>query len=452
MKRLSAAAILLLATISANADVSFRIRSHYLNFPISHKVDRGRVNMTVDGKPFCSSVMRLADGEADYWTFVDVSLLKGKTMTLSGDFSDEVLGRIVQSDERVDEESYYKEALRPQYHFTASRGWINDPNGLIWHNGRYHMFFQHNPFEREWENMHWGHAYSEDLIHWTELPLALHPDHIGTMFSGTATMDYLNEAGFNEIESRSTRKSRGSRTSDVSASPDPAGKPAMLAFYTADKEWETQCMAYSHDEGLTWTKYEGNPIINSHERWQSRDTRDPKVFRYDKGGHWVMVLNERDGHTIYNSTDLRNWTAMSHQTGFWECPELFEIGEDADPSARHWVMWGASGTYMIGDFDGKTFTPSGGKRCNYNGSAYACQTFANMPEEDGRVIKIAWGRIGFGDSPFNGVMLLPQEQKLVMTPDGLRLASYPVAETENLFEKVASATDLTQAEANELLK
>ena len=404
--------VILAATTAVAADRKIKITKRYLNYPVSHSVDRRWMTLSVGGQQACRSVIRLTDGAPDYWVFEDVTMWKGKTLTINFDGDAAALAKIFQADTIMGESEIYHEQYRPQYHFTTRRGWINDPNGLVFFKGKYHMFYQHNPYEREWENMHWGHAVSTDLLHWQELPLALHPDTIGTMFSGSAV----------------------------------AVGDTLYAFYTADlPQYERQCMAYSTDEGLTWTKYNGNPVINSHERWQSHDTRDPKVFWYAPGKHWVLVLNERDGHTIYNSTNLVNWTPMSHITGFWECPELFSLN-------GAWVMWGASGTYMTGTFDGKTFTPLGPKQCSLNGAAYAAQCFNNIPATDGRVIKMAWGRISFDDMPFNGCMLLPQEQVLVNTSQGLRLYSRPVAETEQLFEKAYEGHDLSQTEANKALE
>ena len=422
MKKIVRHAFLLMAFLAVlpvcadNAEVKMKITSRYLNFPVSHQTERRALSLRVKGRkadvPYFRSVVRLTEGEPDYWVFQDVSDLKGKTVILSFDGSDETLQRVYQADTFPGEAMLYRETYRPQYHFTTRRGWMNDPNGLVYDATRdeYHLFYQHNPFEREWENMHWGHAVSHDLIHWSELPDALHPDDLGTIFSGSAWMD-------------------GER---------------MIVFHTSDSpEAERQCMAVSTDGGRTFTKHAGNPVIDSHLRWQSHDTRDPKLFRYGGDeGHWVLVLNERDGHTIYTSTNLTDWTPQSHITGFWECPELFPLGD-------RWVMWGASGTYMVGQFDGYTFTPSGPKQMNLNGSAYAAQCFNQMP--DGRVVKMAWGRIGFPDMPFNGCMLLPQEQTLRPTPQGLRLYSYPAAECEHLFTRVLDVHDVSAAEANTLL-
>lgn len=412
------------------ADIKIKITKKYINFPISQKAERKTMELSIKGQEPCRFVIRLAEGEPDYWTFREVSALKGKTVTLTYDGSEAALSKIYQDDRIAGEDELYKEKYRPQYHFTTRRGWINDPNGLVYYKGKYHMFYQHNPFEREWENMHWAHAVSTDLVHWQELPLALHPDTLGTIFSGSAVIDYGNTAGWNGKD----------------------GSPALVAFYTSAKGIQRQSVAYSLDEGLTFTKYEGNPIIDSHAKWQTNDTRDPKVFWYAPGKHWVMVLNERDGHSIYNSVDLKNWTYESHVTGFWECPELFEVAVDGNGGNKKWVMWGASGTYMIGSFDGKRFTPDGPKLCNLNGSAYAAQVYNNIPATDGRVIKITWGRITFDGMPFNGCMLLPQEQMLFTIKSGLRLASRPVREVEQLFTKVYSGEDLDMQQANDVMK
>ena len=427
---LFAAMLSVCAAVASAADLKLKITKKYINFPVSHKVDRRAMTLSVKGQEPCRFVIRLAEGEPDYWVFRDVSGLKGKTVTLSYEGSEAALAKVYQDVRIAGEEEIYNEKYRPQYHFTTRRGWINDPNGMVFYKGKYHLFYQHNPAEREWENMHWGHAVSTDLLHWEELPVALHPDTIGTIFSGSAVIDYGNTAGYNAKD-----------------------EPAMVAFYTADHpKSQRQCMAYSLDEGLTFTKYEGNPIIDSYDKWQSHDTRDPKVFWYAPGGHWVLVLNERNGHSIYNSKNLKDWTFQSHITGFWECPELFEISVDGNANNKKWVMWGASGTYMVGTFDGKKFTPETTKQCNLNGSAYAAQVFNNISQEDGRVIKMAWGRISFDDMPFNGCMLLPQEQILKTVNGGLRLVSKPVSEVGQLFDEAYSGNGLTAREANEVMK
>nr|WP_320038057.1 glycoside hydrolase family 32 protein [uncultured Bacteroides sp.] len=435
MKVLDKTVITIISLLFSNmfliaGEISLKITKRYLNFPISHSQPRRRMVFKTVGESDLSVVIRLAPEDAEYWVFKDMLSLKGKTVKISYDGDERGLNKIYQSDQIAGQDSLYKEKNRPQFHFTTRRGWINDPNGLIYHNGEYHLFYQHNPFERDWENMHWGHAVSRDLIHWTELPDALYPDKLGTMFSGSTVIDYDNTAGFNKDKT-----------------------PAMVAIYTAaSSERQVQCVAYSLDNGCTFTKYSGNPVIDSKEMWNSADTRDPKVFWYAPTKHWVMVLNERDGHSIYTSVNLKNWKYRSHVTGFWECPELFELPVDGDKNNTMWVMYGASGTYMLGSFNGEEFKPVAGKYCYTTGRIYAAQTFTNIPLGDGRRIQLGWGRVSHTMMPFNGMMLLPTELTLRTTKDGVRLVSIPVKETESLFKSVGRWNSITSSDANLRMK
>ncbi len=406
-----------------------KITDKYINIPVSNSAER-KV-MTIDsGQDKRVFEIRLATGEPDYWVFSDMTEFMGKEITISYPGNEKGLSLIYQANTIAGQDSLYSEANRPRFHFSSRRGWNNDPNGLIYHEGEYHLFYQHNPYEREWGNMHWGHAVSKDLIHWEELPVALYPDQHGTMFSGSAVIDYHNTAGFNK-----------------------GNQPAMVAIYTADNpERQVQCIAYSLDKGRTWEKYALNPVIDSKEMWNSKDTRDPKVFWYEPGKKWVMVLNERDGNSIYNSTNLKDWTYESHVTGFWECPELFELPVDGNQNDKRWIMYGASGTYMIGKFDGKKFTPESGKHYYTTGSAYAGQTFTNIPSSDGRRIQICWGRIPSHHMPFNMLMLLPTELTLRNTKDGVRLFSFPVNEVNILNKTSYSWQNLSADVANQHLQ
>jgi sucrose-6-phosphate hydrolase SacC (GH32 family) len=421
--------------LSQAAEVTMKVKCRYLNIPISHQTDRHRLTFQSKGIDTLSVEARLAVSNPDYWVFKDVSAYRGQSLRIVYDGPAEALARVFQADTIVGEAMMYREANRPLYHFTTRRGWINDPNGLVWHDGEYHLYYQHNPYEREWGNMHWGHAVSRDLLHWQELNDALYPDALGTMFSGSAVVDTDNTSGF-------AGKVRGKQ----------GIQPPMVFAYTNDGAWETQCIAYSLDHGRTLQKYQnGRPVIDSHERWQSHDTRDPRLFWYAPGSHWVMVLNERNGHSIYTSSNLRDWTYQSHITGFWECPDLFELPVDGDPTRTLWVMYGASGTYMLGHFDGRVFTPTAGKYRYATGSIYAAQTITGTP--DGRRIQIGWGRIGHPGMPFNGMMLLPTELTLRTTPDGPRLFSQPVREVQNLLHRqFSSDSDLTEQQANEHLR
>jgi len=410
-------------------EIPIKITKKYLNLPVSMNVERAVMTFTVDGHVERRFEIRLAVTDPDYWVFCDVSALMGKTLTIQYPGNKQGLSLIYEDDRIAGQDSMYREKNRPQFHFTTRRGWINDPNGLIFYEGEYHLFYQHNPYEYEWGNMHWGHAMSRDLIHWEELPIALYPDQHGTMFSGSAVIDYDNTSGFGK-----------------------GNIPAMVAIYTADNpQKQIQCIAYSLDKGRTWTKHEQNPVIDSKEKWNSNDTRDPKVFWYQPGKHWVMALNERDGHSIYTSPNLKDWTYQSHTTGFWECPELFELQVDGNPENTKWVMYGASGTYMIGSFDGKKFTPESGKHYFSTGTAYAAQTFTNIPQQDGRRIQIAWGRVSHSEMPFKGMMLLPVELTLRTTKNGIRMFSYPIKEVERLYSNEATWTQITARVANEHL-
>ena len=408
---------------------TIKVSSKYMNIPISHKMDRKRLIFTAQGEDTLSVVVRIAEGTPDYWIFKDVGRYKGKRLELNYEGSKKALENIIFSDSIMGSSMMYKEDNRPQFHFTTRRGWINDPNGLVYHNGLYHLYYQHNPFEREWENMTWGHATSPDLLHWTEHDDVLFPDRLGTMYSGSAVFDKQNTSGF------------GTKNN-----------PPLVYAYTADRsDREVQCIAYSLDGGMTLRKYEGNPVIDSHDKWQTHDTRDPRLLWYEPGKHWVLVLNERDGHSIYTSTNLKDWTYQSHVTGFCECPDLFELPVDGNPANTRWVMYGASNTYMIGTFDGKTFVPQGGKYRFCTGSIYAAQTISHTP--DGRRIQIGWGRVAHPGMPFNGMMLLPTELTLKTTNEGIRMVSKPVKEINSLLQNVLSSDGVLNADAaNRLLE
>lgn len=401
-----------MGVVAQVANKVFRIEKRYLNIPIDMRQERQKVYITSGSDTITYAVMRIADGNPDYWVFSDVSAWKGKKLTLTFNKNAKGIDQIYQSDKLAGEDSLYKEKNRPQLHFSSRRGWNNDPNGLVYHNGQYHLYYQHNPYEIHWENMHWGHAVSKDLIHWEELNTALYPDKLGTMYSGSAIIDKDNTSGW--------------------------GKNTLVAFYTAAGKKKTQNVAYSKDNGRTFTKYKGNPILGP--------DRDPKVFWYEPKALWVMVLYNDNHFAIYNSKDLKNWEYKSQVKGFYECPELFELPVDGDDKNKLWVMYGASGTYMIGIFDGETFTPKYGKYFNQWGSQYAAQTFNDMP--DGRRIQIGWGRIEHPGMPFNQMMLFPAELSLRTTPEGVRLFSEPIREIKTLHTKEYRWQNLSHEEAN----
>ena len=450
MKRSLFVLLAVFALSAQGAERTFKVKCKYLNLPISQGEERRRLTFLAKGVDDLSVVARLSE-RPDYWVFKDLTAYKDKTLTIAFDGPEEALSLVYQADTIRDASTFYKETYRPQFHFTSRRGWLNDPNGCIWHDGLYHLYYQHNPFEREWENMTWGHATSPDLLHWTEHAPVLHPDSLGTMFSGSAVFDADNTSGFG------TKKN-----------------PPLVFAYTADRsDKEVQCIAYSLDGGMTLHKYEGNPVIDSHDKWQSHDTRDPRLFKWTaspksspkgkdlesplpfRGGEggeaWVLVLNERNGHSIYTSDNLRDWTYQSHVSGFWECPDLFPLAVDGNPEDVRWVMLGASNTYMIGRFDGKTFTPESGKHRFSTGAIYAAQTFNNVP--DGRCIQIGWANIDHPGMPFRGQMLLPTELTLRTTKDGIRLVSMPISEVASLLKPLyASDKTLSAQEANAALQ
>lgn len=410
-------------------ELTISVSKKYLNLPVSHSVERAKMTFEVNGKKELDFVIRLAPEKPDYWVFYDMTSFSGKELRIKYEGNAKGLADIYQGDEINGADSLYRESNRPQLHFTSRRGWNNDPNGLIFYEGEYHLYYQHNPFEREWENMTWGHAVSTDLIHWKELAPALWSDSLGTMFSGSAVIDYENTSGFGRD-----------------------GVPPLVIAYTVfNPERQRQCIAYSLDNGITFTKYEGNPVIDSWERWKTQDLRDPAIFWYEPSGNWVMVLYEKDGMSIYTSPDLKKWDYQSHLAGFFECPQFFELPVDGDEKNKKWVMYGASGTYRIGSFDGKTFTPESGKHYYCNGALYAAQTFSNIPESDGRRIQIGWGRIEHPGMPFKHQMLLPTELTLRTTKDGIRLFNSPVKEIEMLHSEELKWAGGDQVKASEFL-
>jgi fructan beta-fructosidase len=394
----------------------FTIEKKYLNFPISKTESRQLVKFVEGVDTLTYSVIRIADGKPDYWVFKDVSDLKGKTLKLV--LSKEVSGidLINQSDRFAGEDSLYSESNRPQFHFSTRRGWINDPNGLVYFNGEYHLFYQHNPYEADWENMHWGHAVSKDLLHWDELNDALYPDSLGTIFSGSAVIDKDNTAGW--------------------------GKNTMVALYTTAGKRMQQNVAYSVNGGRSFTKYNGNPILGP--------DRDPKVFWYAPSKTWVMVLYNENYIAIYNSNNLKHWEYKSKIKGFFECPELFELAVDGNPSNKRWVMYGASGTYMIGSFDGSDFKPLSGKYFYTWGAQYAAQTFNNTP--DNKRVQMGWGRIEQRGMPFNHIMLFPNEISLRTTREGIRLFCEPIPDIKKLHAKEYSWKNISVKDLNSALQ
>lgn len=316
----------------------------------------------------------------------------------------------------------YGEPLRPQFHFSARENWLNDPNGCVFYAGEYHLFFQHNPTGIDWGNMTWGHAVSRDLVHWQQLPHALLPYDGGTIYSGTAVVDADNRSGFGV-----------------------GGAGPLVAAFTHAREPYGQALAYSRDHGRTWQLYAAGKHVVPNQGLDLGE-RDPKIFWYAPGQHWVMVLWVQRGQArFFTSADLKTWTHASDFTGagFYECPDLVELPVADGSGATRWVLYDAAFSYWVGTFDGRTFTPESGPHVGDHGANfYAAQTFSNTGT---RVVQIGWMRGGqYPAMPFNQQMSFPCELTLRQTPAGLRLYRQPVAELATLYRdrQTLSAIDL----------
>jgi len=399
------------------------ISHDYLHFPVKMDEPPRLVKLQQNGQSLREFEIQFAVGEPDFWVYLETHEFQGEKLTLLAEqrrYEPANLLQVVSAGpEPRDFDSFYKEVLRPQLHYSSPRGWNNDPNGMVYYQGEYHLFYQRNPFGWDWGNMTWGHAVSTDMVRWTNLPDALHPDASGTMFSGTAVIDRDNTAGF--------------KTGDE----DP-----IVLFYTSaggTNPWSegvphTQSIAYSNDGGRTFTKYAGNPIIE----YIREGNRDPKVLWHEPSGQWSMVLYlGEDELAFFTSSNLKDWTEhkASRIDGFHECPELFELPVDGDPDDTKWVLYGALGDYYIGTFDGKTFTPETDLiKFSHARNFYASQTFNDIPKDDGRRIQIGWARYtDLPGMPFNQMMNFPVTLTLRTTKDGIRMQPMPIREIETLY-------------------
>ena len=335
----------------------------------------------------------------------------------------------------------YDQPFRPQIHFSPAVNWTNDPNGLVYFDGEYHLFFQYNPFGDTWGHMSWGHAVSTDLIHWRQLPVALAEENGIMIFTGSAVVDEHNTSGFCR-----------------------SGKPCMVAVYTghtpkSDKKpsLQTQNVAFSNDRGRTWTKYAGNPVLNLN----MSDFRDPGVFWSTETKLWIMVVSLPDEHKVrfYNSANLKEWRQVSEfgpagaTSGQWECPDLFPLPVDGDPGKIRWVLkvglnpgalQGGSGEqYFIGRFDGTRFVNDNAAATtlwtDYGKDCYCALAFNNLPD-GAKPVMLGWmnnwqyaGKVP--TSPWRGQMTLPRELALKTYPDGIRLVQKPAPGLAGLREK-----------------
>jgi sucrose-6-phosphate hydrolase SacC (GH32 family) len=323
----------------------------------------------------------------------------------------------------------YDQPYRPQYHFTPSTGWMNDPNGLVYYQGEYHLFFQYNPQALHWGPIMWGHAVSRDLVHWTQLPIALYPDNKGNIFSGSAVVDEHNTSGF-----------------------FPHGS-GLVAIFTYDKNsLESQAIAYSRDRGRTWTKYAGNPVIPNPG---VKDFRDPKVFWYAPTKRWVMVVAGGEVN-FYSSADLTHWTHESTLNGVYtEMPDLFPLAVNGNSAQVMWVLNLGGTRYYIGRFDGHRFVPeTDARRVDWGKDFYATQLWNNFP--GGRRVYLGWMNNWdyaqvIPTSPWRSAMTVPRELGLISTTDGLQLVQQPVRELNQLrYQPVAIPPQTLQPGSNVL--
>lgn len=356
----------------------------FLLLPVQENAPEGKVNIVVNNEFQLEQNInvRLAREKVDYYVPLDLSAYQGKTISIdvTGMPSSSLCWKEIKLSDTFD--SSNRETYRPVYHHTPMYGWMNDPNGMFYKDGVYHLYFQYNPYGSMWANMTWGHSTSTDLTHWTYEGTAIVPDAWGAIFSGSCVVDKDNTAGF--------------------------GKGAVVAFYTSAKStpWgdvQSQSMAYSLDNGKTFIKYEHNPILTSNER----DFRDPKVFWYAPGKHWVMMLAVGQEMQIYSSGNLKEWKKESSfgamqgaHGGVWECPDLVEVAVEGSKEKK-WVLicnlnpggpfGGSAAQYFVGSFDGKKFvneSPTQTKWLDWGKDNYATVTWSNAPA--GRCIALGW--------------------------------------------------------------
>lgn len=446
MTWLMGAMAVLLMQSSAQAELKTReivIKEKLLLVPVSakppkpaEKKTRGTsLEIRVGGTLVHKLNVVLAHSKEDtaWWGYLEMDEYAGKTAKLSADVEadSKALELIENADAIRNPEPLYKEVLRPQYHFMQKQGWNNDPNGMVYSDGEYHLFWQCNPLGKQWANMYWGHAVSKDLLHWEELPRAMrpfggnevnrHPSMaVGSCFSGSAHVDINNSLGVQKGDIKT-----------------------LVSTYT-----DTSCgevLAYSTDKGRNWVYDQKiNPVIK-------HKGRDPKLIWYQPGQHWVVAVydikavkpgqkrgKDETNNTIaiYTSKDLKEWTLTDNVPGFFECPELFELAVDGKKEDTRWVLMGANGAYVVGAFNGTKFTPSQeGKNNVLAGNIYAGQCFSRAP--DGRVIYIGWARRVEIPMPatFNQGYTVPLEFTLKTTQDGIRLFANPIKELDQLHDK-----------------
>ena len=389
----------------------------YFNFPVKSSNPAHTLALLVNGLAVQEFNIHLGTGsDHDFYAFVDLSAYQGATVIARVDSTNATSGQsadFIQSASPVTATPFYQETLRPIYHFTARRGFLNDPNGLVYDKGEYHLSFQHNPYDLVVGNQNWGNAVSPDLVHWLELPEAIYGDALGQAWSGSSVIDVNNTAGF--------------------------GAQALVSFYTSAGGHDnnnlmsqgqrfTQSLAYSLDFGRTFTKYTNNPVVYN----VAGDNRDPKVIWYAPGHKWVMVFwLQNNDYGFFSSTDLKHWTQTSTFAfpNVIEVPELFQLPLDGNTNESRWIFYAGAGHYYVGNFDGNAFSAEYGPYCIRGGNSFAAgQTFNDMPVADGRRILMANATGNFPDMPFNAAMDFPVELTLRTTGNTPLIYVNPVRE------------------------
>lgn len=373
----------------------------YLVLPVNNNSPMRDIVLTCGGTPSYTLNVKLDSDHPAYYSYISLDRFRGEMteVNLTG-------GEFTLSDHLP--ENIYTERLRPEVHFTPRLGWINDPNGLVYYKGMYHLFFQHNPVGTQWGNMHWGHAVSSDLLHWEEKDIALYPDKFGTMFSGSAITDTRNLTGLK------------SGDDDV-----------ILLYYTAAGEPFTQCMAYSTDGGESFVKYSGNPVVEH----IMGSNRDPKVIWCSELECYIMALYlDGNMYTLLSSDDLVSWSEFQRieLPGDSECPDFYPLEFDG---TLYWVFSGASDHYYIGGFEGGLFMPvqEFGSMHDVPNVLYAAQTYSGI--SDGRRIRLSWntsGTAGASGMPFNCEMSVPADINIKQKGARFMLCAYPIPEFDSL--------------------
>lgn len=387
------------------------ICSKYMIFPVNMLAVKKKLVFKRGDETVYQLDIKLDNENPDFYAYIDVSRFMGQTLEIS--VTPEMELKFREADE-MDITGLYQEPERPRVHFTTRNGWNNDPNGLIYIDGVYHMFYQYNPAEPSWANMHWGHAESRDLIHWEEKDIVLFPDERGAMFSGSAILDKDNLLGKN------------------------ADQEAALLFYTTTEPF-CQHLSYSTDNFCTIHHWGEKPVV-PHIKGSNRD---PKVVFCQELGCYIMALYlDEDMYCLLKSEDFVNWSEFQRiqLQGDNECPDIFPIC-DTDGN-RKWVFMGAHDKYLVGDFvDGKFKAQQPALPLHYGSSGYAGQTFSNLPDD--RVVRVVWDRWGLPGFRFKGQMGIPMEMSLEKFENIYYLQANPVAELEKIYKTATEYKNVT---------